>query len=394
VCEGIKIVTDTAFKKTVQKAGREAIRKLNEYSPERRTAENNPQAIYAEFKQAIINEAQNRERTMIRGAKDMQKLQEELKTLRNGPQDKGVIIQAQELTTKITQLEQQHHQVMRTSAQVKNRLEGETMLKYWVRLNKDIKPRDLIYALKKPVQGEARSTPNVESHEKNSQHMAELARMYHDNLQNHGRENRDPEEREQTINGVIEFVETEPSQSEAEAMNSLISEEEVVKALKLSDNDKAAGLDEATYEMWPSIAQDRKSNGAEDAPFDVIQLMTAAFNDIELNGTAYGPNFAEGWMCPIYKNKEKDKMENYHPITILNTNYRLMNKVLAMRLAKSAPTLLHKSQAGFVPGRQISEQTQLLKMILNYAEVTEENGMIIALDQAKPMIELNMTTFG
>jgi len=132
VCEGIKIVTDTAFKKTVQKAGREAIRKLNEYSPERRTAENNPQAIYAEFKQAIINEAQNRERTMIRGAKDMQKLQEELKTLRNGPQDKGVIIQAQELTTKITQLEQQHHQVMRTSAQVKNRLEGETMLKYWV----------------------------------------------------------------------------------------------------------------------------------------------------------------------------------------------------------------------------------------------------------------------
>jgi len=62
----------------------------------------------------------------------MQKLQEEFNTLQNGPQDKGVIIQAQELTTKITQLEWQHHQVMRTSAQVKNRLEGETMSKYWV----------------------------------------------------------------------------------------------------------------------------------------------------------------------------------------------------------------------------------------------------------------------
>jgi len=233
------------------------------------------------------------------------------------------------------------------------------------------------------MQGEARGTPNVESHEKNSQCMAELARMYHDNLQNRGRENKDPEEREQTINGIIEFVETKPSQSEAEAINSLISEEEVVKALKLSDNDKAAGLDGATYKMWSSISQDRKSNGAEDTPFDVIQLMTAAFNDIELNGTAYGPNFAEGWMCPIYKNKEKDKIENYRPITILNTDYKLMTKVLAMRLAKSAPTLLHKIQAGFVPGRQISEQTQLLKMILNYAEVTEENGMIIALDQAK-----------
>ena len=48
-----------------------------------------------------------------------------------------------------------------------------------------------------------------------------------------------------------------------------------------------------------------------------------------------------------------------------------------------APTLLHKSQAGVVPGRQISEQTQLIKMVLNYAEATEENGMVIALDQAK-----------
>ena len=88
-------------------------------------------------------------------------------------------------------------------------------------------------------------------------------------------------------------------------------------------------------------------------------------------------------MCPIYKKKERDEIKNYRPITLLNTAYKLMTKVLAMRLAKAAPTLLHKSQAGFVLGRQISEQTQLLKMVLNYAEATEENGMIVALDQAK-----------
>jgi len=37
-----KIYKDTTFKKTARKAGREAIRKLNEYSQEWRTAENNP----------------------------------------------------------------------------------------------------------------------------------------------------------------------------------------------------------------------------------------------------------------------------------------------------------------------------------------------------------------
>lgn len=60
-----------------------------------------------------------------------------------------------------------------------------------------------------------------------------------------------------------------------------------------------------------------------------------------------------------------------------------MTKVLAMHLAKAAPTLLHKSQAGFTPGRQILEQTQLFKMVLSHAEVAEENGTIVALDQAK-----------
>lgn len=99
-------------------------------------------------------------------------------------------------------------------------------------------------------------------------------------------------------------------------------------------------------------------------------------------------------MPNIYKKKERDEIENYQPITLLNTDYKLMTKVLAKCLAKAAPTLLHKSQARFVPGRQISEQTHLLKMVLNYAEAAEENGMIVALDQAKPMIKLTMTICG
>lgn len=45
--------------------------------------------------------------------------------------------------------------------------------------------------------------------------------------------------------------------------------------------------------------------------------------------------------------------------------------------------LVHKSQAGFIPGRSITEQTKLIRMMIHYAEVAEENGMIVALDQEK-----------
>ena len=149
--------------------------------------------------------------------------------------------------------------------------------------------------------------------------------------------------------------ETEPSQTKCQTLNSLITEEEVRLALKLLDNDKAAGLDGMTYEMWKLIAQKIEMDEEDNEPFNFIHLMTAAFNDIEQHGTCAGPTFAEGWMCPIYKKKEQNEIENYQPIMVLNTDYKLMTKVLAMCLAKSAPTLLHRNQAGFVPGRQISE---------------------------------------
>ena len=97
-------------------------------------------------------------------------------------------------------------------------------------------------------------------------------------------------------------------------MSSLITEGEVLAALKLSDNDKAAGLDGATYEMWKSIAWEGELHRTEEEPFNVIHLMTTAFNDIEMNRTVPGSNFADGWMCPIYK-KEQDEIENYRPIT-------------------------------------------------------------------------------
>ncbi len=74
---------------------------------------------------------------------------------------------------------------------------------------------------------------------------------------------------------------------------------------------------------------------------------------------------------------------NYRPITLLNTDYKVMTKALTIKLGKVAPDLIHPDQAGFVPGRYITDQTQLIRMMVNYAEVTEKNGLIVPLDQEK-----------
>jgi retron-type reverse transcriptase len=88
-------------------------------------------------------------------------------------------------------------------------------------------------------------------------------------------------------------------------------------------------------------------------------------------------------MCLIYKKKDCTKISNYKPITLLNTDYKILTKALALQLMDNIEPMIHPDQAGFIPNRSITDQIRLASTILSYTEVTEENGAIVALDQEK-----------
>jgi hypothetical protein len=88
-------------------------------------------------------------------------------------------------------------------------------------------------------------------------------------------------------------------------------------------------------------------------------------------------------MCPIYKKKECTKIENYRPITLLNTDYKMMTKTLAVQLAKHTCHLLHFDQTGFIPTRSIFDPIKLAESMCAYADYMDEEGVIVALDQEK-----------
>ena len=86
---------------------------------------------------------------------------------------------------------------------------------------------------------------------------------------------------------------------------------------------------------------------------------------------------------PIFKKNDHTEISNYRPITLLNMDYKLLTKVLALQLMDHIKSLIHKDQAGFIPNRSILDQIKLANTIISYTEVAEEEGAIVALDQEK-----------
>ena len=117
--------------------------------------------------------------------------------------------------------------------------------------------------------------------------------------------------------------------------------------------------------------------------FDIIAILTKVFEDIRRHGIDKRLVFAHGWMCLIYKKKDPTEISNYRPITLLNTDYKLLTKTLSLQLVEPIHKLIHPDQAGFIPKRSIFNHIHLASTIINYAEVMEVDSVIVALDQEK-----------
>jgi len=117
--------------------------------------------------------------------------------------------------------------------------------------------------------------------------------------------------------------------------------------------------------------------------FDIIKALTLLFQDIQEHGVDKRMSFTTGWMCPLFKKKDPTDIRNYRPITLMNTDYKMFTKVLTLQLLNHISQIIHPDQAGFILGCSIFDHIRLAKAILNYTEVTEENGAIVVLDQEK-----------
>ena len=73
----------------------------------------------------------------------------------------------------------------------------------------------------------------------------------------------------------------------------------------------------------------------------------------------------------------------FRPISLLTVDYKILAKVLANRLKKCLPNLIHPDQSGFLKGRNIGSNIRLIIDIIEYTETNDIPGAILLLDIQK-----------
>ena len=83
------------------------------------------------------------------------------------------------------------------------------------------------------------------------------------------------------------------------------------------------------------------------------------------------------------KGKDLLQVRNWRPITLLNVDYKLLSKSLALRLANVLPELIGKDQRGFVRNRYIGDNIYEIYSLIAQAEDSQEEGVLMLLDIEK-----------
>ena len=154
-------------------------------------------------------------------------------------------------------------------------------------------------------------------------------------------------------------------------MDSLLTDEELFQAIRLFKKNRSPGIDGIPIEFYDTF----------------WHLLSKVFhklaNDIYQNGLLPEAQQRISIIALIHKKDDKELLNNWRPISLLCVDYKIIAKVLSLRLKRALPHILGEEQTCGVLGRTIFENLYTIRDTINYTNDHDLPGYIVSVDFQK-----------
>ncbi len=158
------------------------------------------------------------------------------------------------------------------------------------------------------------------------------------------------------------------AQQACEGTEQGITLDELQAALKLSARGKKPGSDGLPYEFF--------SQFWEVLGPKLLAVLQDAFQ--AQHGLCLPTSMTQGVITLLYKGKgPKAMLDSYRPITLLNSDYKLLAKALATRFGPALQHVVDPTQTAFVPGRWIGDNVLCHLEEVEYLQQTGQPGCMV-----------------
>jgi exonuclease III len=167
------------------------------------------------------------------------------------------------------------------------------------------------------------------------------------------------------------------NETQKEFCDKPILQDEILKSIKKLSNCKTPGSDGLPAEWYKLFWSDIK-----DILTESIQY---SFEKGELSVEQ-----KRGIITLIpKKSKNRLHLKNWRPISLLNTDYKIIAKILASRLQEVLPSIIHSDQSGYLKGRYIGQNIRTLEDVSFFTKHEDIPGILLSIDFEKAFDSLN-----